>query len=247
MRARSSGCKTCSIPSGRVASVPGGTTTTCGAACFCGECGGRLTYARPKGNGGTYEYFVCGGRMHGSCSQGYHRAAAVEAAVERYYGNAEVAQLSEAERDGIRQAVRAYMVTSPRKRMSRSRRQRPKLLDLPGRSASCCRRITPTKSVLPCSLRNRRAFGGSGIEPSSGSLTSALTISASRCAGGRARPHGRRPPGLPGGRVAGAPPAQPGVLRQRLGDQDRGSCRWRVGGAIRQSPAPQAASRKRKR
>ena len=64
---------------------------------------------RPKGNGGTYEYFVCGGRMHGSCSQGYHRAAAVEAAVERYDGNAEVAQLSEAERDGIRQAVRAYI------------------------------------------------------------------------------------------------------------------------------------------
>ena len=76
---------------------------------FCAECKSRLTYARPKGNGGTYEYFVCSGRMHGSCSQGYHRAGAVEAAVERHYGEAEDVQLSDADRDAIRQAVRAYI------------------------------------------------------------------------------------------------------------------------------------------
>ncbi|MGH7485366.1 MAG: recombinase family protein, partial [bacterium] len=53
---------------------------------YCAECDSRLMFAQAKGNGGTYEYFVCSGRSRGVCSQGHHRAAAVEAAIERHYG-----------------------------------------------------------------------------------------------------------------------------------------------------------------
>lgn len=48
---------------------------------YCAECGGRLMYNRARGNGGLYEYFICSGKKRGRCSQGYHRAAAVEEAV----------------------------------------------------------------------------------------------------------------------------------------------------------------------
>ena len=73
---------------------------------FCAECGSRLIYMRPKGNGGTYEYFVCSSRMQSKCSQGYHRAAAVEAAVEQHYA---VVQLPKAQQDAIRAAIKAHV------------------------------------------------------------------------------------------------------------------------------------------
>jgi site-specific DNA recombinase len=76
---------------------------------YCAECGGRLTWMRTRGNGGQYEYFSCSGRSRGACSQGYHRAAAVEAAIERHYGTCEDVQLSDEDRDGIRRAVRVHV------------------------------------------------------------------------------------------------------------------------------------------
>jgi site-specific DNA recombinase len=73
---------------------------------FCRECGGRLIYMRTRGNGGVYEYLSCAGRSKGTCSQGYHRAAAVEAAVERHYV---VVQPSRQQRASIRATVEGYV------------------------------------------------------------------------------------------------------------------------------------------
>jgi site-specific DNA recombinase len=74
---------------------------------YCGECNGRLIYTRAKGRaGGIYEYFVCAGRQNGNCSQLHHLVQAVEQAVEDEYVHIE---LSEARREKIRHAVRAYV------------------------------------------------------------------------------------------------------------------------------------------
>jgi site-specific DNA recombinase len=68
----------------------------------CGTCGCRLVYSRNKGNGGLYEYFVCPRNQRGNCPQGYQPVDLVEAAIEDHYATV---QLSEAEREEIRQAV----------------------------------------------------------------------------------------------------------------------------------------------
>ncbi|MGB7588304.1 MAG: recombinase family protein [Solirubrobacterales bacterium] len=73
---------------------------------YCRECTRRLMFTRAKGKGGVYDYFVCAGRQHGSCSQGHHRVAAVEEAVERHYASR---QLSATERERIRSAVKAHV------------------------------------------------------------------------------------------------------------------------------------------
>jgi len=76
---------------------------------FCGECGARLIYTRATGRaGGIYEYFVCGGRMEGSCSQPHHRVAAVERAVEDEYARIELSTTRRAE---IRTSVQAYVAS----------------------------------------------------------------------------------------------------------------------------------------
>jgi site-specific DNA recombinase len=66
---------------------------------YCGECGGRLTYTRTKGNGGEYEYLLCTDR---SCVQGYNRADAVEAAIESHWS---IVQLADSYRIRVRAAV----------------------------------------------------------------------------------------------------------------------------------------------
>ena len=73
---------------------------------YCRECDRRLFYDRIRGKGGTYEYFVCAGRKQGTCSQGYHRVAAVEAAIERHYATK---QLGSKERRRIRSAVQKHV------------------------------------------------------------------------------------------------------------------------------------------
>jgi len=75
---------------------------------YCGECGRRLIYSRANGKGGLYEYFVCGGRQHGNCTQRAHRVQAVEAAVVQHYAAKE---LSDQERDKLRSAVTAHIET----------------------------------------------------------------------------------------------------------------------------------------
>ena len=73
---------------------------------YCRECGGRLIYTKARGRSDTYEYFVCSGRQKGRCSQGHHRADAVEAAVERHYA---LVQLAPDHRESIRKAVAAHV------------------------------------------------------------------------------------------------------------------------------------------
>jgi site-specific DNA recombinase len=68
----------------------------------CGTCGCRLVYSQNKGNGGTYEYFVCPYYQNSKCPQGYQPVDLVEAAIEAHYSTA---TLTDAERDEIRQAV----------------------------------------------------------------------------------------------------------------------------------------------
>src|SRR5271157_2294376 len=55
-----------------------------------------------KGNGGTYEYFVCPRNQRGECPQGYQPVDLVETAIEEHYATV---PLSEAEREQIRQAI----------------------------------------------------------------------------------------------------------------------------------------------
>ncbi len=74
----------------------------------CGECNRRLIYLRAKGNGGTYEYFVCAGKQEGTCSQPHHRVAAVERAVEDEYAKVELSAESQAR---IRKDVHAQVQT----------------------------------------------------------------------------------------------------------------------------------------
>jgi site-specific DNA recombinase len=73
---------------------------------YCGDCGRRLIYSRATGHGGTYEYFVCGGRQHGNCSQSSHRVEAVEAAVEDHYATVE---WSDQKRAQLRAAVATHI------------------------------------------------------------------------------------------------------------------------------------------
>ncbi len=68
----------------------------------CGTCGNRLTYSRNKGNGGTYEYFICARNQRGECPQSYQPVDLVEAAVEDYYAGV---PFSDAEREEVRKAI----------------------------------------------------------------------------------------------------------------------------------------------
>jgi site-specific DNA recombinase len=59
---------------------------------YCGQCGARLIVNHAKGNGGTYPYFVCGGRQRdpSSCKQRAVRIELVEAAIIAYYGTVQL-------------------------------------------------------------------------------------------------------------------------------------------------------------
>jgi site-specific DNA recombinase len=73
---------------------------------YCDDCDTRLTFSRNKGNGGTYEYFVCPNKQRHQCNQPYHRVDVVEAAIERYYRNV---QLSRTRQQRIRRAIKARL------------------------------------------------------------------------------------------------------------------------------------------
>jgi len=68
----------------------------------CGTCGCRLVYSQNKGNGGTYEYFICKRNQRGECPQSYQPVDLVEAAIENHYRGVAI---TEAEREEIRQAI----------------------------------------------------------------------------------------------------------------------------------------------
>ncbi len=59
---------------------------------YCGQCGARLIVNRAKGNGGSYMYFVCGGRQRdpASCQFRAARIEQVEAAVVACYATVQL-------------------------------------------------------------------------------------------------------------------------------------------------------------
>ncbi|MCA1670745.1 MAG: recombinase family protein [Actinobacteria bacterium] len=71
---------------------------------FCGECGTRMVFSRNKGNGGTYEYYLCLSRKtkRRPCSRTVIRLDAIEAAITRFYHGF---QLSPQRAAAIRTAV----------------------------------------------------------------------------------------------------------------------------------------------
>jgi site-specific DNA recombinase len=53
---------------------------------FCARCGSRLKFSRNRGNGGTYDYFMCARRHRGEgCALPYLGTEAVEDSVVRYW------------------------------------------------------------------------------------------------------------------------------------------------------------------
>ena len=75
---------------------------------YCGQCGGRLIYAKSRGHGGTYEYFRCFARhnLRSGCDAAHARVDRVEVAVEDEYLNRP--WLTPDERAAIRAAVQTY-------------------------------------------------------------------------------------------------------------------------------------------
>jgi site-specific DNA recombinase len=89
---------------------------------YCGECGGRLTFAISTGrNGGKYPYFFCSGRINGTaCTQRANiRPELIEQAITDYYANVElppvrvkrgkaaIHALAEVSQDALRQVQHA--------------------------------------------------------------------------------------------------------------------------------------------
>jgi site-specific DNA recombinase len=68
----------------------------------CASCASQLVYSRHKGNGGTYEYFVCPKNQRGRCPQGYQPVDLVEQAVEDHYATV---GLTPDERDRVRETL----------------------------------------------------------------------------------------------------------------------------------------------
>jgi site-specific DNA recombinase len=55
---------------------------------YCGRCGSRMSLTHAKGNGGTYPYFFCIGRMRrNGCTQPYTPTHIIEQAVEHLYAH----------------------------------------------------------------------------------------------------------------------------------------------------------------
>ena len=54
---------------------------------YCAECGGRLVFSRNRGNGGSYDYFICRAQQLGRCSQRHRSFQAIEQAVIGHYAS----------------------------------------------------------------------------------------------------------------------------------------------------------------
>jgi hypothetical protein len=70
---------------------------------YCGECGRRLMFSRNKGNGGSYDYFICRSRQLGACSQPHRRVEVVEARIIEHYANI---RLTPERREQLRSDIR---------------------------------------------------------------------------------------------------------------------------------------------
>ena len=103
---------------------------------FCGRCGSRMNLIHARGNGATYRYFFCIGRMKRTgCQQPYVPVDRVEHAVERIYATvriparqlAEIRDLLDRALDGMREQAEQE-ATRQRRRLLALREQREKLL-----------------------------------------------------------------------------------------------------------------------
>lgn len=107
---------------------------------YCGRCGRRFLFCQARGNGGTYAYFMCGGRHNdkNGCTQRYVRAADAEEAVARYYAQTVKLPAERASRlrDDLVVAFRGVTehrqraLDRHRKRAARLESERRKLLQL---------------------------------------------------------------------------------------------------------------------
>jgi site-specific DNA recombinase len=96
---------------------------------YCAECGRRLMFSRNRGNGGTYDYFICRAQQLGNCSQHYRSIEAVEQAVIRHY---ETIQLKPEHRESIREAIRGrfdQLTAMSQRELERARRELNRLLE----------------------------------------------------------------------------------------------------------------------
>ena len=75
---------------------------------YCGYCGNRLCFSRNRGNGGTYDYWMCLGRQQHrtDCPQRYLSDEGVEAAVARYW---ERVRLPEEQITQLQQGLSDYL------------------------------------------------------------------------------------------------------------------------------------------
>ena len=114
---------------------------------ICANCGSRLTYVRAKGNGGTYAYFACIGRIKRTgCRLPYLSADEIENRVLTRYGRVKLEQGGarsneewSAHLDDVRDAVdeviskmqahNAREVRNQRQRIGRIKEQQRRLLD----------------------------------------------------------------------------------------------------------------------
>jgi site-specific DNA recombinase len=96
---------------------------------YCDKCGGRLMFSRNRGNGGTYDYFICRGQQLGTCSQRHRSVEAVEQAVICHYLTI---QLSQEKRDSIKQAIRQrfdVLTGMSVREIERARKELARLMD----------------------------------------------------------------------------------------------------------------------
>jgi DNA invertase Pin-like site-specific DNA recombinase len=114
---------------------------------YCGRCGARLTFVNAKGNGGTYPYFACIGRIKGTgCKQPYIPTETVECKIAEQYRrilfaplgseqtSTHVAHIEEV-RQLFRRAIAGLVAHNKqeanrlRRKIADLRRQRDKLMD----------------------------------------------------------------------------------------------------------------------
>jgi site-specific DNA recombinase len=95
---------------------------------YCGRCGSRMSLIQAKGNGGTYPYFFCIGRMKRTgCQQPYIPVDVIERAVERTY--AQVAPSAE-QIETVRAKLGHALAGMRQQVEQESRRQRRRLAKL---------------------------------------------------------------------------------------------------------------------
>ena len=163
---------------------------------YCGRCGSRLTYLRAKGNGGTYHYFACVGRVTGAgCSQPYLPAHLLEERVTDHWRGVQLStdQLAEV-RDALTIALAGMRAESGRELRRQRQRvaaltgERQKLLQAFYADAIALEQLKAEQDRIAGELAaadRRLAAAEHGVADVEAVLDQALTL-ARRCASGYA-------------------------------------------------------------